>query len=182
MICAVLFVAIACTVQVRADIVGNYKDDSGKTWYIDVLTTSATTGEIWQRVTNNSSSPGDQKMIDIKLQSPNPKVSDLKQYICAAKEAIDTTKMAVGCITSVEAFFCLVGDVATEGATVDECQMTIDMALNGAAKNCLDGLSDLIGSKLAGDAAWANYGLQQGITQADFGKAMGAVLDLICKQ
>jgi hypothetical protein len=158
---------ITGSVQVPRNI-GQFSYD-GSTWYVSLKPNDAGF-EVWARATENDYSARDRRLFTISVGQ----MSEIATFACSAKEQLEKDKTLVGCAVSSGAFaYCAIDRRM--------CRESLEVALDGPLAACIEGIKDLIASKIVRDPLFSALKVTGAIQDKDWINAISATMDLICQ-
>jgi hypothetical protein len=161
------------------------KTVQGKKYFV-YLQVYCDRGELWFRTGQNMCSSGDLLVLTVYHDSRTIKkgqtLVDVAKALCNIKRIYDGGKMAVGCASTGITGVCLIASVPTEGGAALVCSASIGYTVKTGLVDCVRGIVDWIGSKIAGDAKWAIVAAQYNVNLGKWDDVISYAIDAACSQ
>ena len=140
--------------------------------------------ELWFRVAPNRCSRGDVKAMTIERRvqriDPRQPLKDAARAFCFVKRIYDNGRTVAGCGSVALSGVCLAANAPFGESTAAVCTPTLAYALNGGFVDCVRGIRDWIGSKLAGDRDWAIIATAVNLRNRQWQDAISYAIDIAC--
>lgn len=144
--------------------------------YVDVVPTTSG-AEVWFRVYSNACSFGDRKAA--VLTRAVQTLSSAKQTICTLKPYYDWGNFALGCGSVVGSAVCIAATVPSGGTAAAACGTVLTYGLTTGYLQCLNSVSDIIGTYLAGSSYYP-IAIQTALSTGQIGSAISSSIDWAC--